>query len=252
MEYLVSTQKRDASVMAVYVKSEVLAKVSFTMSEKDPALCVTKAVADCYSLHINLRLDFINGKPKKSVEHIESVIMPATLKVLIESKLEMNKSDLKKDLLQFVANLEKMAIIHDEDCHVVEYKKTDDSGMKSAGKSSDAGSRSSGHNSGGKAYKGASNKASDRDRTKSGHGRSSDSIGTEKQWAREPPPFLKRRSVPARSAIFPTVLTPVRKKLLSFCLSTRRRRTSKLWATTERRLTTKVARPRISRRRISE
>jgi hypothetical protein len=82
------------------------------MPEKDPAQRVTKALADYYSLHRNLRLDFINGKPKNAVEHLVSVINPATLKVLIESKLEMDKSDLKKDFLEFVAYLEKMAIIH--------------------------------------------------------------------------------------------------------------------------------------------
>jgi hypothetical protein len=48
MEYLGSTQERSASVTAEYVKAEVLAKVSFTMSEKDPALRVSKAVADYY------------------------------------------------------------------------------------------------------------------------------------------------------------------------------------------------------------
>jgi hypothetical protein len=35
MEYLESTQERSASVTAEYVKAEVLAKVSLTMSEKD-------------------------------------------------------------------------------------------------------------------------------------------------------------------------------------------------------------------------
>jgi hypothetical protein len=135
-------------------------------------------VADYYSLHRNLRLDFINGKPKKAVEHLVSVIRPATLKALIESKQEMDKSELKKDFLEFVGYLKKMAIIHDEHCHVVEHKKTGDSGMRNNGKSSDAGSRSSGHNSGGISHEGASNKASDRDRTKSGHRRSSESTGT--------------------------------------------------------------------------
>jgi hypothetical protein len=62
MKYLESTQEREASVTAEYVKTEVLAKVSFTMSEKNPALRVTKAVADYYSLHRNLGLDFVNGK----------------------------------------------------------------------------------------------------------------------------------------------------------------------------------------------
>jgi hypothetical protein len=83
MEYLESTQLRSASVTAEYVKAEVLAKVSFTTAEKDPALRVTKAVADYYSLYRNLRLDFINGKPKRAVEHLVSVIKPATLKARI-------------------------------------------------------------------------------------------------------------------------------------------------------------------------
>jgi hypothetical protein len=104
---------RDTSVTAEYVKAEVLAKVSLKMSEKDPVLRDTKAVADYYSLHKNLRLDFINGKRKRAVEHLVSVIKPATLKVLIESKLDMNKSEIKKDFLEFVAYLGKMAIVHD-------------------------------------------------------------------------------------------------------------------------------------------
>jgi hypothetical protein len=65
MEFLESTQERDTSVTAEFVKAEVLAKVTFAMSEKDPALRVMKAVADYYSLHRNLRLDFINGKPRR-------------------------------------------------------------------------------------------------------------------------------------------------------------------------------------------
>jgi hypothetical protein len=145
MEFLESTKERDASVTAEFVKAEVLTKLTFAMSEKDPALRVIKAVADYYSLHRNLRLDFINGKPKKPVEHLVSVIRPANLKALIESKLEMDKSELKKDLLEFVKYLEEMAIIHDEHCHVVEQKKTGDSGTKNKGKGNDAGSRSSGH-----------------------------------------------------------------------------------------------------------
>jgi hypothetical protein len=123
MEFLESTQERDSSVTAEFVKAEVLAKVTFDISEKNPALRVMKAVADYYSLHRNLWLDFINGKPKKAVEHLVSVIKPATFKALIESKLEMDKSELKKDFLQFVAYLKKMLIIHDEHCRVVEHKK---------------------------------------------------------------------------------------------------------------------------------
>jgi hypothetical protein len=102
MDFLESTQERDASFTAEFVKAEVLAKVTFAMSKKGPALHVMKAVADYYSLHRNLRLHFINGKPKKAFEHLVSVIRPATLKALIESKLEMDKSELKKDFLEFV------------------------------------------------------------------------------------------------------------------------------------------------------
>jgi hypothetical protein len=94
-------------------------------------------------------LDFINDKPTKAVEHLVSVIKPATLKDLIESKLEMDKSELKKDFLEFVKYLEEMAIIHDEHCHVVEQKETGDYGTKNNGKGNDACSRSYGHNAGG-------------------------------------------------------------------------------------------------------
>jgi hypothetical protein len=68
----------------------------------------------------------------------------------------MDKSKLKKDFLEFVGYLKKMAIINDEHCHVEENKKTGDSGMKNNGKSSDAGSRSSGHKSGESSHGGAS------------------------------------------------------------------------------------------------
>jgi uncharacterized membrane protein YheB (UPF0754 family) len=133
MEFLESTQERGASVTAEFVKAEVQAKVTFAMLEKDPALRIMKAVSDYYSLlHRNLILNFINSKPKKAVEHLVSVIRPATLKALIERKLEMDKSELKKDFLEFVGYLKKMAIIYDEHCHVAEHKRTGDSGMCSA------------------------------------------------------------------------------------------------------------------------
>jgi hypothetical protein len=61
-----------------------------------------------------------------------------------------------------------------------------------------------------------------------------------------------QRNVRARRTICPNVLTLEMTKLLSCCLTTRRRQTSKLWATTERRRTTEMTRPRISRRSISE
>jgi hypothetical protein len=144
-------------------------------------------------LRRNLRLAFINGKPRKAVKRLVSVNKPATLKALIERKLEMDKSEPKKHFLEFVCYLKKMAIIHNEHCHVVEHKVTGDSGLKDTGKISDAGSRSSGHNSRGSAYGCASNKASDRDRTKSAHGRSSDSTGTGKQSDQELPPCLNTK-----------------------------------------------------------
>jgi hypothetical protein len=55
MEFLESIQERDASVTAEFVRAEVLAKVTFAISEKNPALRITKAAADNYSLHRNLR-----------------------------------------------------------------------------------------------------------------------------------------------------------------------------------------------------
>jgi hypothetical protein len=74
----------------------------------------------------------------------------------------MDKSELKKDCLEFVGYLKNMAIIHDEHFHVVEHKKTGDSSMNNNGKSSEAGSRS-GQNAGGSSYGVVSTKASDRD-----------------------------------------------------------------------------------------
>jgi hypothetical protein len=63
MEYLECTKERQMFVIADFVKAKVLANESFKLSEKDPALLVSKAVTDNYYLHRNLRLDFINGKP---------------------------------------------------------------------------------------------------------------------------------------------------------------------------------------------
>jgi hypothetical protein len=237
----------------------VLAKVTFAVSEKNLALRVMKAVADYYSLHRNLRLDFINGKPKKYVEHLVSVIRPATLKALSESKLEMDKSELKRDFLEFVKYLEEIAIIHEEHCHVVEHMNTGDSGMKYTGESSDDASRSFGHNSGGSSNGGASNMATDRNEQSPGmEGRRTRlALGRRRLGSRRY--ASTRRSVRARSTICPTVLTLERTKLLSCCQSTRKRemqtrrmRISKLWTTTERRLTTEMTRPRNSPRRISD
>jgi hypothetical protein len=42
-----------------------------------------KEVSDYNLLTRSLKIDFINGKPKKAVEHLVSVIKPATLQALI-------------------------------------------------------------------------------------------------------------------------------------------------------------------------
>jgi hypothetical protein len=75
----------------------------------------------------------------------------------------------------------------------VEHKKTGDSGIKNNGESCNARSRSSGLNYGGSSHEGSRYKASDRDRTKSGHERSSDSTGTGNKSAREPRPCLNTK-----------------------------------------------------------
>jgi hypothetical protein len=74
-----------------------------------------------------------------------------------------------------------MAIIRDEQFHVIDHKNTGDSGTKNTGKGSNAGGRSSGHNPKGSPSGGGSNKTSDRDRTKSGNQMLSESSGTRKQ-----------------------------------------------------------------------
>jgi hypothetical protein len=67
-------------------------------------LRVLNAIAHYSSLRRNLRLNLINGKPKKAVKHL------------------------------LIAYLKKMAIIHDEQCHTVEPKKTGDSGVNTGKK----------------------------------------------------------------------------------------------------------------------
>jgi hypothetical protein len=261
MEFLESTRERDASVTAEFVKAEVLAKVTFAMSEKYSALRVMKAVADHYSLHRNLRLDFINGKPKMAVEHLVSVIRPATLKALIESKLEMDKPELKKDFLEFVEYLEEMAIIHDEYCHVVEQKKTGDSGTKNNGTMAKATTLAAAVLD--TTLEEAHMKVPATRRLTVTE-RSLDMEGRRNRRALESsrPESRRlastRRSVRARITTCLTVHTLERTKLWSCCPNTRkkgmptRRRTSRLWARTERRRKTEMARPRISRQRISE
>jgi hypothetical protein len=57
----------------------------------------------------------------------------------------MDKSDLKKNFLEFVAYLEKMAIMNGERSHMISRMKMGGSGKRYVAKSSDAGSPSSGH-----------------------------------------------------------------------------------------------------------
>jgi hypothetical protein len=141
------------------------------------------------------------------------VIKPATLKAPIESNLDMDMSELKKDFLEFVGYLKKMAIIHDEHYYVVEQKKTGDTGIWYTCKSSDAVSCSSGHNSGGSSHVGASNKASNRDRTSpdvEGR-RTRRALESSRPESRRLP--STRRGVRARSTTCLTVLTLKNPKL---------------------------------------
>jgi hypothetical protein len=86
MEFLESTHEDAASALAELVKAEVLAKVTFAMSQKNMSLLVIKAVAEYYSFLWNLRLESNDGKSNKAVEHLVSVVKSATFKALIESK----------------------------------------------------------------------------------------------------------------------------------------------------------------------
>jgi hypothetical protein len=87
MSYLKSTQCKDEALTVEDIKNEVRSKVVFHMSEKDPALRVTKAVGDHMTLRRNIKLDLVKGKPKKAVKHIVSVIKPVSLKALVERDL---------------------------------------------------------------------------------------------------------------------------------------------------------------------
>jgi hypothetical protein len=112
----------------------------------------------------------------------------------------MDKSNLKKGLLELVAYLKEMAIIHEEHSHVIDHEKAGDFGTHNMSNVSDAGVRSSEHSPGGSLSGVSSDKTPDRDRTKLGTGRSSDWSGTGKQSTRKPPPCLntnKRRGLKA-------------------------------------------------------
>jgi hypothetical protein len=152
-----------------------------------------------------------------------------------------------------------MATIHDEQCHVVEQKKTGDSGTKNTSKCKDPGRRGSGHNSEGSSDGGASNKTSDRGRTKSGHERPSDVTGIGKQSARESPPCLNTKKCVGEKQYLSNCPHTGKDEAIVLLLEYKNKRDAdkkkaniKFWATTERRLRTEMARPRISRRRISE
>jgi hypothetical protein len=65
------------------------------------------------TLHRNLKLYLVKGKPKKAFERIVSAINPVSLMVLVESDLELDQSDLKNDLFQFIKYLEDISVVHD-------------------------------------------------------------------------------------------------------------------------------------------
>jgi hypothetical protein len=251
MEYLEYMQERNASVTAQFVKAVLLAKVSSIMAEKGPVLYITKEVGDYYSLHRYLGPDFVNCKPKKPVEYLVSVIKPATFKDLIESELGMLKLELKEDFLEFVAYLEKMAIIHDEHCHVIVHKKTGNSGTKNTSKGSGAGGRSSWHDPGGSSP-GGGIKTSDRDQPKSGNERSSDSSGTGKQSKREPPSCVNTKQCAHEKNYLVDCPQTSEDEDIAILIEYMKKRDAEMKKakvkTTERRRTTEMARPRTSLR----
>jgi hypothetical protein len=81
MGFLESKQERAASARADFVKAWMLAKESFAMSEKNPAMRVIEAVAYHFSFHRNLKIHLMNGKLKKISEHMVLMIRPATLRI---------------------------------------------------------------------------------------------------------------------------------------------------------------------------
>jgi hypothetical protein len=66
MEFLESTQERDASVTAEFDKADLLAKVTFAMSEKDPALRVMKAVAELLFVAPKSEISLLASRRKQS------------------------------------------------------------------------------------------------------------------------------------------------------------------------------------------
>jgi hypothetical protein len=113
LAYLKSTQTKDSTMTVDDRKNEVRNKAVFHMAENDPALRVTKEIGEYLTLYRNLKLDLVKNKPKRAVEHIVSVIKPTTLKSIVESDLELDKSDLKKDFFKFIEYFEAIAIVHD-------------------------------------------------------------------------------------------------------------------------------------------
>jgi hypothetical protein len=103
MGFWKSMQESGAADAAEFVKAKVLEMVMFAMLENNPALRDMKTFADHYSLHMNLNLYFIKRKPNKADGHLVSGNKPATPKALLESKLGMGKSNLRKDFIKLVA-----------------------------------------------------------------------------------------------------------------------------------------------------
>jgi hypothetical protein len=78
MEYIEYTQERTISITAESFKVAVLKKVSVTVSEKGPALRVTKAVADYYYLHIGDPIRYFVTRAKTSKTSQFAVIRRST------------------------------------------------------------------------------------------------------------------------------------------------------------------------------
>jgi hypothetical protein len=93
---------------------------------------------------------------------------------------------------------------------------------------------------------------SDRDRTKSGHGRSSDSSGTGKESTREPPPCLNAKKCAFEKHYLSDCSLTSKDEGISMLAEYKKKASLKTLGSTERWRSTEMDRPRTSRRRNSE
>jgi hypothetical protein len=122
----------------------------------------------------------------------------------IEKKLEVDKSDLKKALLEFADCLENMALAHNEHFRSGYHKKSGDSGTKNKGDDCDGGCspvlKTIGKNLGGQ-----NNSTIDPDRTNFGNEKLSDSTVTGEKSNRKPRPRLNTKKCTGENNYFLTV-----------------------------------------------